>query len=160
MALIFKVGIVVMGVCLRRFCLNMNVVGTFVCSEWGQGTTDCLSECCFGVMYGEWYGVCEFVVEVWVDYGGVNAFHVCLDFSVVYRVGVCVNVYGVVCIVVCCLFLPSGCCLLYCDVVCCSGCVGCCEFCLICDSCSWRCSFMGSCVFRRIYVVCWCWCLL
>ena len=33
-------------------------------------------------MYGEWYGVCDFVVllvvEVCVDYGGVNVFHVCL----------------------------------------------------------------------------------
>ena len=27
----------VMGVCLRRLCLNMKVVGTFVCSELGQG---------------------------------------------------------------------------------------------------------------------------
>ena len=37
-------------------------------------------------------------------------FHVCLDFGVVYGVGVCVNVCGVVCVVVCCLFLTSGCC--------------------------------------------------
>ena len=55
-------------------------------------------------MYCEWYGVCDFVVlsvvEVCVDYGGVNVFHVCLNF--------CVNVCGVVC-VVCCLFLTSGC---------------------------------------------------
>ena len=33
-------------------------------------------------MYCELYGVCEFVVlsvvEVCVDYGGVNVFHVCL----------------------------------------------------------------------------------
>ena len=32
----------------------------------------------------EWYGVCNFVVlsvvEVCVDYGGVNVFHVCLHF--------------------------------------------------------------------------------
>ena len=31
-------------------------------------------------MYGEWYGVCDFLVlpvgEVCVDYGGVNVFHV------------------------------------------------------------------------------------
>ena len=32
-----------------------------VCSELGQGTTGCLVECCFGVMYCEWYGVCDFV---------------------------------------------------------------------------------------------------
>ena len=36
---------------------------------------------------------------------------------VVYGVGVCVNVCGVVCVVVYCLCLPSGCCLLYCAVV-------------------------------------------
>ena len=45
------------------------------------------------------------VVEVCADYGGVNVFHVCLNFGVVYGVGVCVNVCGVVCVVVCCLFL-------------------------------------------------------
>ena len=39
------------------------------------------------------------------------------NFSVVYGVGVCVNVCGVVCVVVCCLCLMSGCCLLCCDVV-------------------------------------------
>ena len=57
--------------------------------------------CFFGVMYGEWYGVCDFgvvsVVEVCADYGGVNVFHVCLNW-------VCINVCGVVCVVVC-LFL-------------------------------------------------------
>ena len=41
--------------------------------------------CCLGLTYGEWYGVCGFVVlsvvEVCVEYGGVNAFHVCLDFG-------------------------------------------------------------------------------
>ena len=41
---------------------------------------------CFGVMYGEWYGVCDFgvvsVVEVCADYGGVNVFHVCLKHTV------------------------------------------------------------------------------
>ena len=72
-------------------------------------------------MYCEWYGVCDFVVlwvvEVWVDYDGVNVFHDCLNFGVVYGVGVCVNVCGVVCVVICCLFLTSGGCLLYCDVV-------------------------------------------
>ena len=37
----------------------------------------------------------------------------------------------------CCLFLASGCCLLWCDIV---------EWgnlCLICDASSWRCSFLG-----------------
>ena len=43
----------------------------------------------------------------------LNAFHVCLYFGVVYGVGVC----GLVCVVVCCLFLTSGYCLLCCDVV-------------------------------------------
>ena len=59
---------------------------------------------------------CDFV-EVCVDYGGVNVFHVCLNCGVVYGVGVYVNVCGVVCVVVCCLFLTSGCCLLCCDVM-------------------------------------------
>ena len=48
---------------------------TFVCSELGQGTTGCSGECCFRVMYCEWYGVCDFVVlsvvEVLADYDGV-----------------------------------------------------------------------------------------
>ena len=74
--------------------------------------TVCSGKCCFGVMYCEWYGVCDCVVlsvvEVCVDYGGVNVIHVCLNFGVLYGVGVCVN--GVVCVVVCCLFLTSGCC--------------------------------------------------
>ena len=121
--LICKVGIVVMG----RFCLNMRVVGDIY--ELGQGTTGCsemcsfggCSEMCsFGVMYGEWYGVCDFsvlsVVEVCVEYGGVNVFHICFDFCVFYGVGFFVNVCGVFCIVYC-LFLTSGCCLLCHDVV-------------------------------------------
>ena len=66
-------------------------MGTFVCSEVGQGTTGCSGECCFEVMYGEWYGVCDFVllsvIEVCVDYGDVNVFHVYLDFGVVYGIG-------------------------------------------------------------------------
>ena len=61
-----------------------------------------------GSVVSEWYGVCDFVVlsvvGVCADYGGVNVFHVCLHFGVVYGVGVCV--------VVCCLFLTSGCCLM------------------------------------------------
>ena len=59
-------------------------------------------------MYCEWYGVCDFIVlpivEVCADYGGVNVFHVCLNFGVI--VGVRVNVCGVVCVVVC--FLRLG----------------------------------------------------
>ena len=50
------------------------------------------------------------VVDVCVDYGSVNVFHVCLDFCVVYGVRVCINVCGIVCVVVCCLLLTSGCC--------------------------------------------------
>ena len=100
----------VMGVCRRRVCLSMSVVYLL-----GQGTAGCYGKCCFGLMYCEWYGVCDFVVlsavEVCADYGGVNVFHVCLNFGIVYCVGVCVNVCGVVCVVVDCLFLTSGCCL-------------------------------------------------
>ena len=70
-------------------------------------------ECCFGGIYGEWYGVCDFVVlsvgELCLDYGGENVFQVCLDFCVVYGVGVCVKICVVVCVVVCCLFLTSMC---------------------------------------------------
>ena len=52
------------------------------------------------------------VVEVCADYCGVNVFHVCLNFGSVYGVGVCVKVCDVVFVVVCCLFLTSGYCLL------------------------------------------------
>ena len=68
------------------------------------------------MMYCEWYGVCDFVVlsvvEVCVNYVGVNVFHVCLNFGVVYGVGVCVIVCGVVRVVVWCLFLTCESCLL------------------------------------------------
>ena len=43
------------------------------------------------MMYCEWYGVVVLsVVEVCAEYGGVNVFHVCLNFGAVYGVGVCV----------------------------------------------------------------------
>ena len=45
----------------------MKVVVDIVCSELGQGTTGCSEECCFGVMYGEWYGVCNFGVLLFVE---------------------------------------------------------------------------------------------
>ena len=55
---------------------------------------------------------CKFVVfsvvEICIDYGDMYVFHVCFDLCVVYGVGVC----GLVCVVECCLFLASGCCLL------------------------------------------------
>ena len=88
-------------------------------------------------MYCEWYAVCDFVVlsvvEVCVDYGGVNVFHVYLHFCVVYGVKVCVNVCG--------LFITSGICVLCCDVVywVCGA-----DFGLLCDACSWIYSIMGS----------------
>ena len=95
---------------------------TFVCSELDQSTTGCSGKCCFRVMYCELYGVCDFVVwsvdEVCVDYGGVNVFYVCPNFGIVSSVGVCVNVCGVVYyVVICCLFITSGCGLLCCNVV-------------------------------------------
>ena len=44
------------------------------------------------MLYCEWYGFCDLVVlsvvEVCADYGGVNVFHVCLNFGVVYGVRV------------------------------------------------------------------------
>ena len=43
------------------------------------------------MVYCDWYGVYDFVVlsavEVCADYGGVNVFHVCHDFGVVFGVG-------------------------------------------------------------------------
>ena len=50
------------------------------------------------------------VVCAWCCCGGVNVFHVCFNFGVVYGVGVCVNVCGVVC-VVCFLRLGVVCCV-------------------------------------------------
>ena len=119
--LFYKEGTVVMGVWLLRFYLNMSVAGD-ICLFWvGPWYVGVIGECCFGVMYCEWYGVCNFVVlsvvEVCADYNGVNVFHVCLNFGVVYGVVVSVNVCGTVCVIVCCLFLMSGCCLLWCSVV-------------------------------------------
>ena len=55
--------------------------------------TGCSGECCFGVLYCEWYGVCDFVllsvVEVFADYGGVNVFHVCLNLASSMVLGLC-----------------------------------------------------------------------
>ena len=34
--------------------------------------------------------------------------------------------------------------------------MGCCDFCLICDACSWTVILWVVCVFRRVDVVCWC----
>ena len=51
----------VMGDCLRLFSLNMKEVWDIVSSELDKGTTSCSVEC-FGVIYGEWYGMCDFVV--------------------------------------------------------------------------------------------------
>ena len=81
---------------------------------WARVRWVARGECCFGVMYCDWYGVCDFVrlsVVGVCDYGGVNVFHVCLYFGVVY------SGCGVVCVVVCCLFLTCVCCLLHCSVV-------------------------------------------
>ena len=47
----------------------------------------------------------------------VTLFHVCLNFGVIYGVGVCVHVCCVVWVVVCCVFLTSEGCLLCCDEV-------------------------------------------
>ena len=51
-----------------------------------------------------------FVSEICVDYGSVKMFQICLDFCIVYGVGVCVIIRGVLCVVVCRLFFRSGCC--------------------------------------------------
>ena len=71
-------------------CLFVCVVGTdSVCrclqhsnlvSFWNTG---CSVECCFGIMYVDWYGISNFIVifavEVCVEYGGVYVFHACFD---------------------------------------------------------------------------------
>ena len=68
-------GVLVMGVCFRRFSLNMNVVWEilFVLS-WDRVTSGS-GECYFGIRYVEWFGVCNFVVssvvDKCVDYGDV-----------------------------------------------------------------------------------------
>ena len=69
----------------------MSVVGDICLFSVGPGYDGLLGgECCFGVMYSELYGVCDFVVlsvvEVCADYVGVHVFHVCLIFGVVYGV--------------------------------------------------------------------------
>ena len=69
----------------------MSVVGDIVCSELGHGTTGCSGECCFGVMYCEWYGVCDFVVLSVVRY---------MLTMVVLLYVVCFLRLGVVCCVV------------------------------------------------------------
>ena len=47
--------------------------------------TGCSEECCFGLMYCEWYGVCDCVVlsvvGICADYGGVNVFKFVLTHS-------------------------------------------------------------------------------
>ena len=58
-----------------------------------------------GLMYGEWYGVCNFAVDVCVDCGGVYMFYVFSDCCVVYGVDVC----DVVCVVECFLSLAVAC---------------------------------------------------
>ena len=73
----------------------------------------------WGVMCVEWHGVSVLfsVVEICVGYGGVYVFQICFDLCVVYGVGIYVNVWGVIWVVEYCLFLASGCCLLWCNVV-------------------------------------------
>ena len=102
--------------------------------------TGCSGECCFDVMYCEWYGICDFVVlsvvEVCADYVGVDVLHVCLDFGVVYGVGVYVNVCGVVCVLVCCLFLTYVVCESYVVIDQCDEPPPC-----LCSLCIWWCSW-------------------
>ena len=53
-------------------------------------------ECCFGVMYVEWGSGCDLfsAVDVYVNYGGVYAFHVCFDLCILCGV-VCFLSLGV-----------------------------------------------------------------
>ena len=92
----------VMGVCLLRFCYERSRGHLFVLS-WTRvrrvSLGSVVSELCTvsGMVF---VTLLCCVVEVCSDYGGVNVFHVCLNFVIVYGVGVCVNVCGVVCVVV------------------------------------------------------------
>ena len=67
--------------------------------SWARVRRVARGECCFGVMYCEWYGVCDFVVlsvvEVCADYGGVNVLNSSLNFGVGYGVCVCVSMFVV-----------------------------------------------------------------
>ena len=84
------------GCLTRQFCCKYERSrGHLFVRSWARVRRVARGECCFGVMYCEWYGVCDFVVlsvvEVCAEYSGVNVFHVCLYFGVVYGVGVCVT---------------------------------------------------------------------
>ena len=48
----------VMGVCLHQFCLNIKLVADICLFSVGPGYYGLLG----GVIYGEWHGVCDFVV--------------------------------------------------------------------------------------------------
>ena len=91
--------------------------------SWARVPLRFFGECCFGMMYVEWYGVCNFVVfsvvEICVDYDGVLQcmFYVCWDLCAVYGGGICIDVCNVVCVTESCLFRESGCYLLCCYVV-------------------------------------------
>ena len=65
----------------------MSSVGDICLFRVGPVYDGLLGGCCFGVMYCEWYGVCDFVVwsvvEVCADYGGVNVFILILVSSMV-----------------------------------------------------------------------------
>ena len=80
---------------------------TFICSELDHGKNGFSGKCCFVMKYCEWYGVCDFVVlaavELCADYGGVNVFHVSLNFGIVYGVGVLCQ----------CLWCNLCCCMLF-----------------------------------------------
>ena len=52
-------------------------------------------------------------VQVFVDHGDVYVPPVLFDLFVAYGAGICVPVCGVVCIVICDLFLESRCCLFF-----------------------------------------------
>ena len=72
----------------REMCVYF---GAVVCYELVWGKTGYSGECCFGVMYVEWYGVCDFVVfsvvDICVSYSSVYVFHVCFDLCIVYWFG-------------------------------------------------------------------------
>ena len=47
------IGVLTSPILFKYECIR----GDLFVLSWGQGTTGCLGEGCFGVMYCEWYGV-------------------------------------------------------------------------------------------------------
>ena len=58
----FQTGHIGDGCSSSSICLYMSVVGDICSFRVGPGYDGLLCKYCFVVMYGEWYGGCDFVV--------------------------------------------------------------------------------------------------